>query len=48
MTQKLLFQAVLIALFVALFAVVRSASAGVSGVTISISDLTEGNRSGAQ
>ena len=43
MTQKLLFKAVLIALFVAVFTVVRSASAGVTGVTISISDLTEGN-----
>jgi PEP-CTERM motif len=43
MTQKLLFKAVLIALFVAVLAVVRSASAGVSAVTISISDLTDGN-----
>ena len=43
MTQRLLFKSVSIGLFVAVFAVVRSASAGVSGVTISISDLTEGN-----
>jgi hypothetical protein len=43
MTQKLLFKAVLVALFVAVLAVVRGASAGVSVVTISISDLTDGN-----
>src|SRR5262252_3276153 len=44
MTQKLLFKTILVVLIVLVaFAVVRSASAGSAGATISISDLTDGN-----
>jgi len=44
MTQKLLFKTILVVLIVLVaFAVVRSASAGSAGATISISDLTGGN-----